>query len=45
MKGCLILDNLQALWKETLTEIENKVSKPSFDTWLKSTEAKSVEGR
>lgn len=44
MKGCLILDNLQALWKETLTEIENKVSKPSFDTWLKSTEAKSVEG-
>ncbi len=40
----LVLENLKELWKETLNQIEHKVSKPSFDTWLKETEAKSVDG-
>lgn len=28
-----------SLWQEILTEIQKKLSKPSFDTWLKSTRA------
>ncbi|QHS23835.1 chromosomal replication initiator protein DnaA [Virgibacillus sp. MSP4-1] len=37
------MENIQELWKKTLETIEGKISKPSFDTWLKSTEAKSIE--
>lgn len=28
------------LWQQVLSEIQTKLSKPSFDTWLKSTQAK-----
>ncbi|GAA0502158.1 chromosomal replication initiator protein DnaA [Salinibacillus aidingensis] len=37
------MENIEELWKKTLETIEGKISKPSFDTWLKSTEAKSIE--
>lgn len=33
------MENIDQLWNETLKKIEGKISKPSFDTWLKSTEA------
>lgn len=36
--------NIEELWNNTLQEIEKKISKPSFDTWLKSTKALSLEG-
>ncbi|MBB6454422.1 chromosomal replication initiator protein [Salirhabdus euzebyi] len=35
------MENIAELWTKTLKTIEGKISKPSFDTWLKSTEAKS----
>ena len=38
------MENLQDLWNKTLAEIEKKVSKPSYDTWLKSTEAHAIQG-
>ncbi|NIK12779.1 chromosomal replication initiator protein DnaA [Alkalibacillus almallahensis] len=38
------MENISDLWNQTLNELEKKVSKPSFDTWLKSTEARSIEG-
>ncbi|MET3683824.1 chromosomal replication initiator protein [Alkalibacillus flavidus] len=38
------MQNIADIWKETLTELEKQVSKPSFDTWLRSTEAKSIQG-
>lgn len=34
---------LVELWKKVLLEIEKKVSKPSFETWLKSTEAYTLK--
>lgn len=37
------MENLSELWKKILEEIEKKVSKPSFETWLKSTQAQSLE--
>ncbi|MRG87950.1 chromosomal replication initiator protein DnaA [Salinibacillus xinjiangensis] len=37
------MENIEELWTKTLENIEQKISKPSFDTWLKSTEAKSLE--
>src|SRR5690625_4662891 len=33
------LESLSELWAEVLNHIEKKVAKPSFDTWLKTTEA------
>lgn len=33
------MDHVQDLWAQTLDEIQKSVSKPSFETWLKSTEA------
>lgn len=38
------MENLNDLWTKTLTLIEKKVSKPSFDTWLKATQAHSLKG-
>ncbi|MGM9986875.1 MAG: chromosomal replication initiator protein DnaA [Bacillaceae bacterium] len=35
--------HLTDLWKKVLVEIEKKVSKPSFETWLKSTEAYTLK--
>lgn len=37
------LNNIEDLWNEILNKLEEKVSKPSFDTWLKETEAKKLE--
>ncbi|RBW69151.1 chromosomal replication initiator protein DnaA [Bacillus taeanensis] len=37
------MNNLSDLWNKALGEIEKKLSKPSFETWLKSTAAHSLE--
>ncbi|SFD71397.1 chromosomal replication initiator protein DnaA [Lentibacillus persicus] len=36
------MENIQELWDATLEKIEEKISKPSFDTWLKNTKADSL---
>ncbi len=33
------MQNIQELWEEILKQISDKLSKPSFDTWFKETEA------
>lgn len=33
------MENIDDLWVKTLNVIEKKISKPSFETWLKSTKA------
>ncbi|PXW89816.1 chromosomal replication initiator protein DnaA [Streptohalobacillus salinus] len=33
------MENIEELWDNTLLQIKEKVSKPSFDTWLKNTKA------
>ncbi|MBB6445410.1 chromosomal replication initiator protein DnaA [Bacillus benzoevorans] len=38
------MENIADLWDRTLVDIQTKVSKPSFDTWLKSTKAHSLQG-
>lgn len=35
--------HIQELWSQTLDSIQNKISKPSFETWLKATEAINME--
>src|SRR5690625_1430521 len=37
------LENIDDLWASALKHIEEKISKPSFDTWLKNTKAKSLQ--
>ncbi|RDW16798.1 chromosomal replication initiator protein DnaA [Oceanobacillus chungangensis] len=37
------MENINELWLATLEKIEEKVSKPSFDTWLKNTKAEALE--
>ncbi|MCD8510936.1 MAG: chromosomal replication initiator protein DnaA [Bacillus sp. (in: Bacteria)] len=37
------MENLNDLWDQALKMIEEKVSKPSFDTWFKSTKADSID--
>ena len=39
-----MLENISDLWNSILANVEQKVSKPSFDTWLKSTKAHSLQG-
>lgn len=39
-----LLENIADLWNNALANIEKKISKPSFDTWLKSTKAHSLQG-
>ncbi|MCU9613487.1 chromosomal replication initiator protein DnaA [Caldibacillus lycopersici] len=39
------MENIDDLWGKTLAAIEKKISKPSFDTWLKSTKAVSLKGK
>jgi len=36
------MDQINTLWKKVLDVIETKLSKPSFETWLKSTQAVSL---
>ncbi|GGA70460.1 chromosomal replication initiator protein DnaA [Ornithinibacillus halotolerans] len=38
------MENIHELWQATLEKIEEKISKPSFDTWLKDTKADALEG-
>ncbi|WP_202081572.1 chromosomal replication initiator protein DnaA [Caldalkalibacillus salinus] len=38
------MENLNELWSQALGVIQKKVSKPSFDTWLKATSAHSLKG-
>ena len=42
-KGGLTLENIHDLWERVLSEMETKVSKPSFETWLKSTKANVIQ--
>ncbi|MFC3041038.1 chromosomal replication initiator protein DnaA [Virgibacillus xinjiangensis] len=37
------MENIDDLWVATLEKIEEKISKPSFDTWLKNTNAEKIE--
>ncbi|WNF37143.1 chromosomal replication initiator protein DnaA [Bacillaceae bacterium IKA-2] len=38
-----MLQNINDLWNRALAEMEVKVSKPSFDTWLKATKAEVIQ--
>ncbi|MDQ0216608.1 chromosomal replication initiator protein [Oikeobacillus pervagus] len=38
------MENLDDLWSKALENIESKISKPSFETWLKSTKAHALQG-
>ncbi|MCM3693974.1 chromosomal replication initiator protein DnaA [Neobacillus niacini] len=38
------MENIADLWNAALANIEKKISKPSYDTWLKSTKAHSLQG-
>ncbi|MBA4537664.1 chromosomal replication initiator protein DnaA [Bacillus aquiflavi] len=38
------MENIADLWNNALTKIEKKISKPSFETWLKSTVAYALQG-
>lgn len=38
------MENIADLWNNALAIIEKKISKPSYDTWLKSTKAHSLQG-
>jgi chromosomal replication initiator protein len=38
-----LLENISDLWNKALEELEEKVSKPSFDTWLKATKAEMIK--
>lgn len=36
------LENIHELWQYILTEMKQKVSKPSYDTWLSETKAQAI---
>ncbi|MFO1442294.1 chromosomal replication initiator protein DnaA [Bacillus sp. Bva_UNVM-123] len=38
------MENISDLWNNVLASIEKKISKPSYETWLKSTKAHSLQG-
>lgn len=38
------MENINDLWVATLEKIEEKISKPSFETWLQYTEAVDLDG-
>ncbi|MFE8697641.1 chromosomal replication initiator protein DnaA [Cytobacillus sp. FJAT-53684] len=38
------MENIADLWNNALAKIEKKISKPSYETWLKSTKAHSLQG-
>lgn len=43
--GSETLTNLQDIWNQTLAVVRKKLSKPSFETWLKETEASAIDGQ
>lgn len=38
------MENISDLWNSALANIEKKISKPSYETWLKSTTAHALQG-
>ena len=38
------MDNIDSLWNQSLAKMEKKISKPSFETWLKATSAHKLQG-
>lgn len=38
------MKNIEELWKHALSILEKKISKPSYETWLKSTKAHTLQG-
>src|SRR5690606_29447877 len=42
-KGEELLEHLDELWSSVLAQVETKISKPSFETWLKSTKLLSYQ--
>jgi len=38
------MENIEEIWAATLSKMESKVSKPSFDTWLRQTKAIGLDG-
>ncbi|CEH31603.1 Chromosomal replication initiator protein DnaA [Aneurinibacillus migulanus] len=38
-----MVTNVKELWDTTLSHIQTRISKPSFETWLKSTKASSLD--
>ncbi|GEK59649.1 chromosomal replication initiation protein DnaA [Marinococcus halophilus] len=38
------MENITDLWNQTLELMQEKVSKPSYETWLKATEASDLQG-
>ncbi|MCG8396029.1 chromosomal replication initiator protein DnaA [Bacillus atrophaeus] len=38
------MENILDLWNQALVQIEKKLSKPSFETWMKSTKAHALQG-
>ena len=38
------MEQLEQLWNQVLAEVETKITKPSFETWLKSTKLLSYAG-
>ncbi|MFC4402325.1 chromosomal replication initiator protein DnaA [Gracilibacillus xinjiangensis] len=38
------MENIEDLWQKTLDNIKDKVSKPSYDTWLKNTLIEQIQG-
>ncbi|KAB8136266.1 chromosomal replication initiator protein DnaA [Gracilibacillus oryzae] len=38
------MENIEDLWQKTLENIKDKVSKPSYDTWLKNTLIEQIQG-
>ncbi|WP_102273352.1 chromosomal replication initiator protein DnaA [Cytobacillus massiliigabonensis] len=38
------MENISDLWNNALAKIEKKISKPSYETWLKSTKAHALQG-
>lgn len=37
------MEHIQDLWEQVLEEVQERVSKPSFETWLKATQAVRLE--
>ncbi len=37
------MENIEELWQYILTEMQSKISKPSYDTWLSKTEVKKLK--
>ena len=38
------MENIDSLWNQVLEKIKKKISKPSFETWMKATKAHTLKG-